>query len=270
MDREAIARARYQEILDSLEKLEATAIAAALQELDRLRIQVDRTFVDTDWQAHRGKQLVQAIDRATAEYQQAMTGTLAGAQQAAWDQGLTLAQAATPPEYQAGIAWAHLGRPQFEMWRQNSLFFITDLAADLRRSLSREVLLATTGLRTPTEAMQVVKDWLGDGRKAANRAQAIVRTEIGRNFSMATQVGLEESAAYVPDLQKMWLHAPAGTSKTVRPAHVVMSGKSVPWNGLFHFPGGALRFPQDPNGPPNETVNCKCRVIPWRRTWEKT
>lgn len=268
MTNDQAARRRYQEILDGIEKVEVDGIQAALKELDVLRTIVERTFNNTDWQAHRGGQLLQAISQATEEYKAAFWGDLEPAQSQAWSLGLDSFKDLARPEYQPALSWAGIGRRQFELYRQNGLFYVSDLADDLRRALSREVLLATTGLRTPTEAMQTVKDFLGGGKKAANRAQAIVRTEVGRNFSMATQAGLDESADYVPGLMKMWLHAPLGSSKTNRPSHVAKHGHTVAWNDAFYFPGGALRFPQDPNGPASETVNCKCRVVAWHPEWE--
>lgn len=262
------ARIRYQEILDSLEHLDDEAVESAVKELNVLRTIIERTFVNTDWQAHRGGQLLQAVNEATEQYKNNFWEDLQDMQTEAWQTGLKTAQQWSPPEYQPAMSWAGIGRRNFELYRQNGLFFVTDLADDLRRALSREVLLTTTGLRTPTEAMQMVKDFLGDGKKAANRAQAIVRTEVGRNFAMATQAGMDESAAHVSGMMKMWLHSPLGSSKSIRPAHLVKHGQVVPHDEAFYFPGGPLRFPHDPLGPASETVNCKCRVVPWHPEWE--
>jgi len=173
------------------------------------------------------------------------------------------------PWEEMGIShnWAGIWRQGFEAYAQNGLYFITDLADDLRRAIyekSREALLTTTGLQGPTAAMQKVKDLLGDGRKAAARAQAIVRTEVGRNFNTANFIGLADAAQFVPGMMKMWLH---GSPRRPRLPHVMAHGESIPVQDYFYFPGGALRYPHDPQGPAGETVNCTCRVVGWKPEW---
>jgi len=256
------ARLRYQEILEAVDHLDRTGAEQAVKLLGELRESVERTFGGSDWQNYRGRQLLDAIRSATDDFRERYWDETQTWQRQAFDLGLKPFQ-----EMGLSLNWAGINRQGFEVYKENGLHFITDLAGDVRKALGREVLLTTTGLQTPTEAMQHVKDLLGDGRAAANRAQAIVRTEVGRNYSMATQLSMQDSAEEVPDLLKMWLHASLGSTKHPRPAHVAMHGHTAPVNDYFWFPGGALRFPHDPLGSASESVHCKCRIVSYREGW---
>jgi hypothetical protein len=220
---------------------------------------VEREFNRSDWENYRARQLTDAIRTATDDFRERYWGEAQTWQRQAFELGLK-------PFAEMGISlnWAGIWRQGFEAYAQNGLYFITDLSDDLRRALSREVLLTTTGLQAPTQAMQNVKDLLGDGRKAAARSQAIVRTEVGRNFNTANFMALSDAAQFVPGLMKMWLH---GVPRKPRIPHVLAHGESIPVQDYFYFPGGALRYPHDPQGPASETVNCTCRVVGWHPDW---
>ncbi len=261
-ERERRARLRYRTVLEAVDHLDDSGADYAIKLLAELREHVEREFVRTDWETYRARQLLDMLKETTDDFRERYWGELQVWQRQAWALGLQPFE-----ELAVGVSFAGLGRRQFEVAAQNGLYYLTDLTDDLRKALSRQVLLTTTGLKTPTEAMQEVKDLLGDGHKAAARAQAIVRTEVGRNYSMATQIGLEDSAVLVPGLQKMWLHSPLGSSKYPRHSHVAMSGVAIPVEENFYFPGGALRYPCDPNGAASEVVNCKCRVTAWHPDW---
>lgn len=256
------ARLKYQEILESVDHLDEAGVQKALKLLEELREYVEREFGRTDWEVYRAKQLLEAIRSATDDFRERYWEDTKRRQESAFELGLKLFK-----DLNLGLNWAGIWRKGFENYSQNGLHFITDLSGDMRKQLGREVLLTTSGMQTPTAAMQNARDLLGGGKKAANRAQAIVRTEVGRNFSMSTLLSLEDSAEFIPELLKMWLHAPLGSSKYSRPAHVAMHGHTAEVNGYFWFPGGAMRCPHDPLGPASETVHCKCRLIAYHPEW---
>jgi len=257
------ARTRYREILAAVDHLDDSGADYAVKLLGELQDFVDREFGRSDWENYRARQLTDAVRGATDDFRERYWGEAQGWQRQAFDLGLTPFK-----EMSLNLNWAGIQRQGFEFYSQNGLHFITDLADDLRKSLSREVLLTTTGLQAPNTAMQHVRDLLGGGKKAAARAQAIVRTEVGRNFSLATLLSLEDSVQVLgAELLKMWLHAPLGSSKYARPAHVAMHAKTAPVDGYFYFPGGPLRCPQDPQGSASETIHCKCRIVAYREDW---
>jgi hypothetical protein len=243
------ARALYRKTLDQVDRLDRDAARRALALLAELRGRVETEFIRSDWESCRAGQLLTSIRQATEDFKSHYWGELQGWQKSAFELGLSLPQA-----IDTGITWAGLSRRSFEVYSQNGLHFITDLSDDLRRACSREVLYATSGLKTPQMATQFVRDFLGGGRAAAARARAIVTTEVGRNFNMANYLGMQQAAAVVPELVKMWLHT--GGGRMNRPPHVAAHGATRAMNEPFVFPGGALQYPNDPAGDPSETIHC--------------
>ena len=57
---------------------------------------------------------------------------------------------------------------------------------------------------------------------------------------------------------KTWHHRPQKNPRDGRdggPDHVSMEGETVPIEGRF---SNGLRYPCDPEGPPEETIKCRC------------
>ncbi|MHB9075809.1 MAG: hypothetical protein ACYC6G_20090 [Desulfobaccales bacterium] len=254
------ARILYRNTLDQADRLDRDAAQRALALLAELRDRVETEFIRSDWESYRAGQLLTSLRQATDDFKARYWGELQGWQKSAFELGLSLPQA-----IDVGVSWTGVWRRGFEAYSQNGLHFLTDLSDDLRQALGREILYATSGLKTPQMATQFVRDLLGGGHAAAARAQAIVTTEVGRNFSMANYLGMQQAAEYVPDLVKLWLHT--GGGKRSRPAHVGMSGATVAMKEPFIFPGGALMYPNDPDGDPSETINCHCRMVAWHPGW---
>lgn len=59
------------------------------------------------------------------------------------------------------------------------------------------------------------------------------------------------------DLQKVWIATIDGKT---RDTHFAADGQRAPLAGSFSVGGSSLRYPGDPDGPPSETRNCRCRV----------
>lgn len=254
------AQKLYKRTLAQVDHLDHSGAAYALKLLAELRTYIEQEFNRSDWEAHRVGQLLTAVEHATNDFRERYWGEMQGWQKTAFELGLSL-----PDAFETGISWAGIWRQGFEAYSQNGLHFITDLSDDVRQALKREVLLATSGAKTPQMAMQFARDLLGEDRAAAVRAEAIVTTEVGRNFSMANNLGLKQAAEMVPELQKMWLHV--GGAKTSRPEHVAMNGVTVGMDEPFLFSGGPLQYPQDPDGDASETINCHCRMVAWNPGW---
>ncbi|MBV9869442.1 MAG: hypothetical protein JO214_02350 [Frankiaceae bacterium] len=59
------------------------------------------------------------------------------------------------------------------------------------------------------------------------------------------------------DLQKTWIATIDGKT---RDTHFAADGQRTPLDGSFTVGRASLRFPGDPDGPPEEVRNCRCRV----------
>ena len=158
---------------------------------------------------------------------------------------------------------------------------VSNLSADMLGRLSAEMRLGALGAKAPYEVIESVADLLrADGQTArgfgsiANRAEAIVRTELGRIHSMATQRRMEQALAQFPDLQKEWRHS--GNILNPRDGHRAYSGTRVPVREPFVVaptrgaPRERLMFPRDPAASARSTVRCRCTAIPWRASWSES
>ena len=99
-------------------------------------------------------------------------------------------------------------------------------------------------------------------RALAYRAEALARTETmtalheaqDQAINQAVDKGLidGESVTYI------WR---TSRDKRVRDSHAVMEGQEIGYGERFETgDGNLLRFPGDPEGPPEEIINCRC----WR------
>ena len=66
----------------------------------------------------------------------------------------------------------------------------------------------------------------------------------------------------VPGLLKRWVATPdKRTRESHLRAHIRYAANPIPVSEPFVVGGARLRFPLDPNGPPGETINCRCREL---------
>jgi hypothetical protein len=92
-----------------------------------------------------------------------------------------------------------------------------------------------------------------------NRAVVVARTEaIG-----ALNAGRFDAFQVVADIEdepmeQVWL---ATLGNRTRPTHRAADGQRVPLGSPFIVGGFEIRFPGDPDGPPQETVQCRCCAL---------
>lgn len=115
-----------------------------------------------------------------------------------------------------------------------------------------QLALGNEAGESPQELAQRVRNVTG---VSPGRALTIARTEV----HAAHEAGTYAQALYVdPTATKRWL---ATKDDKTRPTHAAMlDSPPVPLGGTFTVGGSALRFPGDPEGPPDETINCRCSV----------
>lgn len=84
-----------------------------------------------------------------------------------------------------------------------------------------------------------------------NRAATIARTELGNVINDSR----EESFKYVGYERQEWLSA---KDELVRPSHQI-DGEEVQIGQAF---SNGLKYPNDPDGPAEEVINCRCLALP--------
>mgnify|MGYP003133155469 CR=1 FL=1 len=145
------------------------------------------------------------------------------------------------------------------------------VGVDIKRKVAGELRPVALGLRRPFEAIEAVgrivpavRRRMPDGRLATvgptQRAEVIVRTEINRAFSYASQRRMEKVAANLPRKpRKRWVTSIDGRE---RGSHRAADGQERDFDEPFDVNGAQLMFPGDPAGPPGEVINCRCTSIP--------
>lgn len=68
---------------------------------------------------------------------------------------------------------------------------------------------------------------------------------------------IEAARSSEDELEKCWIATIDGKTRNT---HFAADGQRAPLAGTFTVGGASLHFPGDPDGPPDETMNCRCRV----------
>ena len=97
------------------------------------------------------------------------------------------------------------------------------------------------------------------------RALTLIRTELGRAYSLAGQQRMAQATEVLPGLKKQWRRS---GKLRARLSHDAIDGQLRDPAQPFSVAGASLMFPRDPTGPASETVNCGCQALPWMESWE--
>ncbi len=185
----------------------------------------------------------------------------------AWEAGQELNelefQAATGEGTPGTGGIAPLSLETLEVLQNYSADLITNLGGVARQRINAVISQAALGGISPFEAIQRIAGTIPDRSifpTLEARAEAILRTEVNRVFSVAGQARLSQMAERFPgQLQKRWLTA--GDAR-VRPAHAAAGGQVVGADEPFTVGGFKAMFPRDPALPASQSVMCRCHSIP--------
>jgi hypothetical protein len=174
-----------------------------------------------------------------------------------------------------GVALPELRLPLLELLQEIAADRITGLTTALRDQIVSQIQLTVLGAQDAVTSMDQIfrlLDGSGAGRlDGATRAEAIVRTEVGRTHSQATQRRLEQAMRQVDGLQKEWRHS--GLSRNPRSGHVAANGQRVPVSEPFlvapevGMAPERVMYPRDPAGSARNTVFCRCVHSPFVSRW---
>jgi hypothetical protein len=145
---------------------------------------------------------------------------------------------------------------------------IRSVWSELGTSLKATVRRTALGITDPFAAMGEIARMIRNPKvfgTPMNRAEVIIRTEVNRTFSIATQSRLEQSDERLGGgLGKWWL---AVDDDRTRPDHAEAGRRYGPDNPIpvdqaFIVGGERLMYPLDPNGSAEQTIQCRCRSVP--------
>jgi len=241
--------AEVKRLLDTATKRIAEVLAAA----------------PSDYKLWQLTELQRSIARATADLQPGMSRAFDGSMDVAWRAGQALIDA---PFAAAGVDLT----AQLVAIDNRKLLsmraFVTDRIQDITTSLvnriNAELGQAAIGTQTPFETAERIAGMMQSG--GMRRATTIVRTELGRAFSVAAQQRQVQAAEILPGLKKQWRRSGKVHS---RYEHDVIDGQIRDVDKPFDLPNGVkLMHPRDPSGPIGETINCGCASIPYIESWK--
>jgi hypothetical protein len=273
----SVAERRYRReaarILRDLDRLDRDAVRLAARRTRdlRRRLMADLANV-SEWSAARLPLILQGVEAALDEWAKtsgadaadsvtkaaAMGDELSGRFEVAATTSRDALFVAVSPENVSALAQATAQE-------------MVAVGVDIKRKVAGELRPVALGLRRPFEAIEAVgrivpatRRRMPDGRLAAvgptQRAEVIVRTEINRAFSYASQRRMEKVAANLPRKpRKRWLTSIDGRE---RDSHRAADGQERDFDEPFDVNGAQLMFPGDPAGPPGEVINCRCTSIP--------
>lgn len=255
--------------------MEDGAIKNALSLLKDLRSRIGAQLVTAEgWEPWRLKQLREGIERAIAQFQAQASADVQGSfRQAVLDGG----ESVVDPFRAAGFEGMFFqpSTAQINVATDFSARLIQQISDEIRGKVDRQLQLAVLGDKSPLATMKGITQDLGIEARTgvwkkrhdpvkgvAARAETILRTEMQRQFNLATYSQQQEQAQRVPGLTKSWLAtADMKTRPTHLRAHVKYKANPIPIDQPFEVGTAKLMYPGDPNGPPEETINCRCRSI---------
>jgi hypothetical protein len=255
--------------------LEDTTIKRMLSMVKELRTQIAGEIVNVEgWEDYRRRQLDANLQRLIDEFKRKLGVEVTQAVQSTVEYG---GQSVVQPMIAAGIESAFFQPNQalLNTLLDFSAKLVQDIGDSTLRALDQQVRLAALGQKSPTQAMQDITTALGVEAKAgiwkrrhdpvkgiAARAETTLRTEMQRAFNLSTFAQQQDSAARIPGLTKSWVATgDARTRVSHLRAHMRYKAHPIPIDEPFEVGGAKLMYPGDPSGPPEETINCRCRSV---------
>lgn len=218
------------------------------------------------WDAYHIKQVINSIESQISNFEAKAKAEAQGLLKEAWANGISLVDA---PLAIAGIYtdW-HLPTSVLDTLSDFAFHRIANLSDDAWLKIKGELNLGILGGKTAQEVASAIGKNLTSKSifsSIAARAEVITKTEMGRVFSEATQLRMDQAAGYVDGLEKQWRHA--GHPKKARPMHLAAHGQHVPVNEPFNIGGVQMMFPRAPGAPLDEVINCGCDHVPYHEKW---
>ena len=230
----------------------------------------------SEYQAWMLPQLERAVDEALQRWGTEAGRAAAEAQARAWQAGIGSVDGPldaafsldAPPDFSwAGIMPA-IDTQQLEAMREFMTVKMRGIGAAAADRINTDLGLALLGAQDVETAARNIARVAGSDdafRSPLARARTVVRTELGRAYSVAGNERLRQASEHLPGLRKQWRRSGA---LHARITHDQADGQVRPVDEPFDVGGEALRYPRDPAGSAKNTINCGCQMFPWMTSWE--
>lgn len=249
----------------------AAARSDTLQEIARIlkagreRVAAELAATPTDFQSWHLPKIQASIDREMAAVSRELGKAAAEGVGTASASGVALID---EPLKAGGIRLSavltEIDSRQVSAIRSFMVDKMADVAVETAAKIKTEIGVVMIGADTPANAIGRIAKLAEGGR---GRALTIVRTEMGRAFSVAGQERMTQAREAVPGLRKQWRRSGKLHSRV---AHDLADGQIVDIDKPFTVNGVALMYPRDPKADAAETVNCGCESLPYMEHWDVT
>ena len=218
----------------------------------------------TTWQLQN---LKNSVDQAMQRFQQDATSAVQSAQVTAARIG---AETAAAPLASAGFAMHAIGGVDADtlaIAQGYTADLIKGLSADSAAKINGVIQRAFLGGQSVSDIIAAIGKELPGGSftgvfdAIGTRAQTIAVNEILRVHSISQQSRLSDLAGQYPDLKKQWKHL--DVARVPRFSHIAADGQVRAVDEPFHVGAEPLMYPRDPNGSPENTINCHCLMTPF-------
>lgn len=262
-------KAELREVLRGRTALQRDTNAEIVRLLKQALSRIEMTLgaQPTDYQQWSLPQLAREIRQALDAFGDTASASMAAAANSAWQigQDVVLLPLAAGGVQIVG-AWA-IDTRQLTAMRTFMTDRIKDIGVAAANKINAELGMVVIGTQTPADAIGKVRHILGEPSRS--RATTIVRTELGRVFSVASHESLQEAVPLVPGLQKQWRRS---GKRYPRLHHDLADGQIRDVDKPFTLtplgrPQVRVMYPHDPKAPASETINCGCVSLPYKADW---
>jgi hypothetical protein len=255
-------------IIREIDRGSEAAIKRALVLLNEVRREVlaqIRAAGDLTSDLFRMRLVQQSIERSIAQFETQLSFVMRTETQAQFDRGVALVDKPLGALDISSITG--LSRESVFVAEQFNADLITGLTSEIRNKINAILRRAVLGGLTFQQAQNEIGRSLtsrGAFSSIAGRAEAILRTELLRVQSQATQMRMEQQnkqmAAAGYELLKAWL---ATNDTRTRATHRIAGTKYGEENAIgvdeeFTVGGEKCLYPRDPSLSAKESVNCRC------------
>ena len=229
-----------------------------------LKIQSILRAVPTDYQVWLLPQLESQIKDALASLGPLSTQLAKDAALESWEKGILFIDS---PLLQASISVSSM-LPAMDTRQLVAIqHFMTSkiegITLSLFNKINSQLGLVVMGVQPVGDAITLITDYMTEGDRA--RSLRIVRTELGRVYSIAAHQRKLASAKYLPGMQKQWRKS---SRLHPRLTHAAADGQIRNIDEPFAIGAARLMYPHDPKAPAKEVINCGCHSLPYMSSWE--
>jgi hypothetical protein len=263
--------AKVQELISQSKSLGVDARNKVLEILDAVRKEIIVRLAEMDPSSFNTAQLTvlkHQVDGLMDKFRAQATSLVDDYESKAFTVG---ANTVSEPLATAGLESSDLGKlstSALSIAQGYTADLITGLSKDASSRINAAIQRSFLGGQQITDIIAQIGKALGGNKgftglfsSIGKRATGITLNEVLRVGSIATQARLEDAAERHSDLQKQWHHL--AIAKAPRPGHLLADDQVVDVAEAFQVEGEDLMYPRDPNGSPENTINCHCMMAPY-------